>query len=165
VVKRSSGKEFALRNSQGILPTVAFCTDQNNLRLVTKFFPNGNLNEEATKWRKNDSPVGFGSTQLTKCSFGIAFTMTALHSRGIIQRNLKPPSIFLDSHFDPVIGDGNYAMIVGELCDDWGDVSLPHDLLSFLAPERLAEPCYGASGDVPFPGTDVAVYRNIVNDF
>jgi serine/threonine protein kinase len=137
-----------IANLPGILPTVAFCTDRNNFRLVTEFFPNGNLKEAVTKWQNDDPPVGFGSTQLTKCIFGIAFTMTALHSRGIIHRNLKLSSIFLDSHFEPVIGDGDYAMIDSELRDD-GDNSYPSgDTLLCMAPERLNEDHYDASVDV-----------------
>jgi hypothetical protein len=64
-------------NLPRILPPLGISVERGQAFLLTEFFPNGTLADAAEKWQKKRPPAGFGPTQLTKCIFGIAFTMAA----------------------------------------------------------------------------------------
>jgi serine/threonine protein kinase len=138
-VERSSGKEFAIAISRSpfskeserlpflrrvaiplvlnlprVLSPLAFCTDADSLWDIAEFFPNGDIGAASKGWQDGRAPEGFGPTQLTKCVFGIAFTMAGIHARGVIHRELSPESILLDSRFEPVIGSLAWARILSE---------------------------------------------------
>jgi serine/threonine protein kinase len=164
---QSSGQDFAMRVPRSTdqsqfceivrriaiplvlnLPRVekpfAICTDGEAPSVVMEFFPNGTLDVASKKWQNGRPLVGFGPTQLTKCVFGIAFTMAGFHARGGIHRDLRPCSIFLDSRFEPVIGNLWSATIIREssTVQDYPGVPL------YMAPERFDGSDYGRPVDV-----------------
>jgi serine/threonine protein kinase len=132
-------------NLPGVLQPSALCIDGLDPFFVTEFFPHGTLAEAARGSQGGHPPLGFGPTQLSKCVFGIAVAMAAFHARGGIHRNLTPDSVFLDSQFEPVLGDLSCSTIVTEssppLCCD-------HTPVLYQAPEMLNLDVYDQPVDV-----------------
>jgi serine/threonine protein kinase len=48
-------------------------------------------------------PSNFGPTSLSKVIFGVAATMSEIHARGVLHRDLKPAHILIDANGEPRI--------------------------------------------------------------
>jgi serine/threonine protein kinase len=77
--------------------------------LILPFMKNGTLNDIIDA---NGTESTF--TVKSKCVFGIACGMAALHSTDTIHRDLKPENVFLDENYDPVIADFGMSRICGK---------------------------------------------------
>jgi sterile alpha motif and leucine zipper-containing kinase AZK len=70
------------------------------LHIRTEYMANGSL-DKIVKSRRAE----WNATAVSKAMFGIVAAMAYLHSRGVMHRDLKPPNILVNDHFEIVICD------------------------------------------------------------
>jgi hypothetical protein len=116
--------------------------------LVTRFEPKGTL--EA--FLKLYTPVNVNpeyQTKKTIIAFGIAFGMEFIHKQGYCHRDLKAANVFLNTNFEPVIGDFGLATDFSQSHDHIGP-SMSIGTPLHMAPELWVDQSdgYGQSVDV-----------------
>jgi serine/threonine protein kinase len=131
-------------NLPWIVPTLGFIADAERSVIVNEYFANRTLADVLKAMHAGKTPAGFGPTQLTKCVFGIAFVMSAIHSRGVIHGNLSDKAVFLDSKFEPFLGRLGSAKIPQSVLIARGTAPLS----PFMAPELFEEDVSGQPVDV-----------------
>jgi phage shock protein A len=133
-------------NLPGIMQTVGFWVDSGKMWLATEYFPNGTLQAMLARMGKREPTPGFGPTQLTKCVFGVAVTMSRFHARRGIHRALVPGAVFLDSAFEPVIGRFSFAKIITDPLRMSLGMGVPMAMAPELSPDEEGQ--YDNSVDV-----------------
>ena len=84
---------------------IGFAMSDREASIVFRNVANGTLNnvlqdeEEGIFVR-----LGWDATSKSKCIFGIAAAMSAVHARRLRFGNLTPDDIFLDENFEPLLG-------------------------------------------------------------
>jgi serine/threonine protein kinase len=167
--ERKSGREFAVKflnemapsdekqfirelivplrlSLPGAVQTLGFGLPSNTgagAMIVTEYFPNGTLQEAIDDPEKIS---GFGPTDISKAIFGIAATMSEMHSQEAIHRDLKPGNVFLDSSKEIRIGD--FGLSRNGINDLSKTIAIGTP--AFMAPELYVESdeSYGAPVDV-----------------
>jgi serine/threonine-protein kinase len=129
----------SMMNSGNVmLPSAIICDEKKVIGFVMPFYPRGTVGHHA---------IGsLGATDLSKIIFGVAATMSQLHSLRIVHRDLQPFSVYLNADGEPVIADFALAGFVDsalsgrlrsplftapESRDSDGRGGLPADVYSF----------------------------------
>jgi hypothetical protein len=76
--------------------------------IITPFIPNRDLSTALNREAAQDMDASW-PTAKSKIAFRIAATLKYIHSRGFVHRDIKPMNVFLNSYFEPVIGDWGLA--------------------------------------------------------
>ena len=87
-----------------VVEFVGFASDEKNIWVFTKFWPNGTLDDVLRRERKGVCPSWWNATTKSKCVFGIACAMRFIHSKGVCFGFLRPNMVFLTNLFEPCIG-------------------------------------------------------------
>jgi serine/threonine protein kinase len=103
------------------------------LVVVTEFVPHGNFDKLISDRLTSDNPSTFRPTTFSKIIFGIAATMSEIHSRSFLHRDLTRSNILLDEHDEPRI-DGFYLARFYYNCDELTIGGWP---LLYMAPEMF----------------------------
>jgi hypothetical protein len=118
--------------------------------VITEYAANGPLGAVLARLWHGQAVPGFGPTEMSKCIFGIAFTMMQLHGMGKIHPHLTHNAVFLDADFEPLIGDlgdlifGSPRHTKSQICTTPVETS---DAPVFIAPE-IHEDGPGAAANV-----------------
>ena len=100
--------------------------------IITPLFPNGTVDNLLKKEKKGEADARWDATKKSMCVFGVPAGMAYLHSHGVLHRDLKPANVFLDEHFEPVIGDFGLAR---DYKRGGGDMTMALGTPWFMAPE------------------------------
>jgi serine/threonine protein kinase len=119
---------------------------------------NGTLGDMINRRLAGRPNPNFGPTEWTKAIFGIAATMSILHSKNVIHRDLKPANIFLDENWEVRIADFGLAKFMNNRLNMTQAVGTPQ----FMAPELFREENYTFPIDVY--AYAVTVYSIFTND-
>jgi serine/threonine protein kinase len=76
--------------------------------IITPFMPNRDLNAALNREAAQDQD-GSWPTIKSKIAFRLAATIKYIHGRGFVHRDIKPMNVFLNSDFEPVLGDWGLA--------------------------------------------------------
>jgi serine/threonine protein kinase len=93
----------------GTLRLIGFSVTGGAGRIATRFPANRDL---SLMLRRTSAAAVLDATRKSKIIFGIIAGMAHLHARGVLHRDLKPESIFLDDEFEPVITDFGLARLI-----------------------------------------------------
>jgi serine/threonine protein kinase len=131
-------------NLPHVIQTVGFCAEEARFGLLTPICANGSLDAAVKGMLDGRPPDGFGPTQLSKCIFGTALTMSRFHARRGIHRNLQLSKILLDDRFEPVLGSFTNSKIVADPLSMTQEIGVP----LYWAPEMHLHENYGKEVDV-----------------
>jgi hypothetical protein len=121
-----------------LLSAIGYC-DSAPFAIVTEVMPGGNLTQ-ALRGGIDGTPLS--ATQLSLIALGVADGMRALHSAGLVHRDLKSGNILLDKHLFPKICDFGIARPRGGL------QTQRIGTLSWMAPEAMLSKEYDEKVDV-----------------
>jgi serine/threonine protein kinase len=80
-----------------MLPRGIICDEKKIVGFTTPFYSRGTIGHQV---------IGsLSPTELSTIIFGVAATMSQLHSLGIVHRDLQPFSVYINSNGEPVIAD------------------------------------------------------------
>jgi serine/threonine protein kinase len=111
---------------------------------VTECMPHGSFEELISERLMSNNPPTFCPTAFSKIIFGVAVTMSEIHSRGVLHRDLKPYNISLDENDEPRIHD----FCVARFNSDCAELIRMCGTPLFMAAELLGDPSYENRIDV-----------------
>lgn len=105
LIKHAAAGELS---HDGILNLIAIIPPRNPdwgaPMIVVPWMEHQNLSQVLKCERSGEVPVGWNPTKKSIVVFGMAVAMAHLHSKNIVHGELSPQKIFLNEHFEPVIG-------------------------------------------------------------
>lgn len=141
-------KIIAQVNHPSILEFIGFNShnfqNENTPVIITKFCPEGSLEDLIHKSVNSEAPPEFDDTQKLIILYGIASAMSYLHKNNIIHRDLKPANILLDDELNPKISDFGLSKPKQE--EDFQDKLIGTPL--YISPEIYQSSKYSTEGDV-----------------
>jgi serine/threonine protein kinase len=113
------------------------------IQIVTEFFPNGTL-QDVLKNERFGKLVALTPTVKSKVIFGLVSGMCSVHARGILHRDLKPMSIFLNEQFEPIIS----GFSISRPYDTDLALTMSVGTPLFVAPDMMSSDSYDFAVDI-----------------
>lgn len=124
---------------------------------VSEYMPNGSLERTTFQYLKNKGKVEDGfmnPTIRSKILYGIASTMSKIHQKNVIHRDIKLENIFLDDNYEPRIADFGLSKVI--LDND------PAVTLNIGTPQFMATELFMNTGEKYDLSVDVYAYAFVI---
>jgi serine/threonine protein kinase len=130
---------FRLRGHPGILHLMGYAPERsaadNRMVVITKWMENGTLRDIMRKEREAMALAAWTPSKKSMCIFRMVATMKCIHQAGIMHRDIKPESWFLDGQFNPYLGGFGCAVIGQERVEADAGIGSP----LYMAPEVFGD--------------------------